>query len=327
MPSKQRINRKNRRRTGCHQCKDKHVRCTEEKPRCQRCDKLGLKCDRGLKLMYQEDALRRGISFGRQGIWSKTQRADPISLSFDVGSGFFAIPLDQYIGRWIFLNTTPTDFAGDRSFSEEDDCVDVHRRELLTNAMVCPGTQLTITSLGHPLAAYSKTEAYLLDYFIQGIGPHCALSPNDNPYISLVMPLCFEYPSLQNSLLAVSGNQLRLIGDTRFTKETLVYKSRAINGLHKAISQGIINDGVFATVLMLCFHDISDGCDSSWIIHLHAGLELIKYTSDNGYESSSLLKFFRMYFVAHDIMNRTVSQGKIPGRKCLDWAENDDLDE
>lgn len=39
----------------------------EETPICCRCKRLNLKCERGLKLMYQEDAVQRGISFGREG--------------------------------------------------------------------------------------------------------------------------------------------------------------------------------------------------------------------------------------------------------------------
>lgn len=46
---------------------DKHVQCTEEKPSCKRCQRLGLKCQRGIKLLFREDAIQRGIQFGREG--------------------------------------------------------------------------------------------------------------------------------------------------------------------------------------------------------------------------------------------------------------------
>lgn len=55
--------------SGCTDISDKakHVRCTEELPKCHRCERLGLHCERGLQLLFQEDAVQRGISFGRKG--------------------------------------------------------------------------------------------------------------------------------------------------------------------------------------------------------------------------------------------------------------------
>lgn len=47
---------------------EKHIQCTEEKPQCARCARLGLKCERGLKLIFKEDAVQKGIYFGREGV-------------------------------------------------------------------------------------------------------------------------------------------------------------------------------------------------------------------------------------------------------------------
>ena len=112
-------------------------------------------------------------------------------------------------------------------------------------------------SLGHPLATYSAVEQYLLNYFIEGIGPSCSLSPLANPYISHITPLAFEDDTLRSALLAVAGNQRRLLGDARFQRETLLYKNRALAGLQRCIAQGVIDDGPTATILMLCFHDVN----------------------------------------------------------------------
>lgn len=43
------------------------MRCTEEKPRCRQCVKANTECIRGLKLLFREDAVQKGISFGREG--------------------------------------------------------------------------------------------------------------------------------------------------------------------------------------------------------------------------------------------------------------------
>ncbi|PLB43364.1 MFS general substrate transporter [Aspergillus steynii IBT 23096] len=305
---------------------NKHVRCTEEKPRCRRCERLNLKCERGLRLMYQEDALQRGISFGRKGKWSKNNGKHELSSPVHIEAASYTLPLDKYVGRWIFLNTTNSDFDIENHPSTVLEADEPTTEDLSELELEYQYLDLMTSSFRHPLAEYSEVESYLLDYFIHGIGPNCALSQVDNPYISLITPLCFVHPTLRNALLAAAGNQLRLLGDTRFIKETLIYTSRALKSLNQAISQNRIDDGVIATVLMLCFHDISDECDPSWITHLHAGLELLNHTGSHC-ESPSLLKFVTMYFVAHDIMSRTAAQSKTQVKRRYSWTENDDLDE
>ncbi|PYH94391.1 hypothetical protein BO71DRAFT_419371 [Aspergillus ellipticus CBS 707.79] len=153
---------------------------------------------------------------------------------------------------------------------------------------------LTTKPRGHPLAAYSKTESYLLEYFIEGIGPNCSQSRNHNPYITHIVPLSFCHSPLRNALLAVAGNQLRLLRDTRFVKQALMYKGQALS--------------VMATVLMLCFHATFHHAPSAC-------------------GSDPLRKFVEMYFVAHETMSRTGSQSPISeGGKCT-WSDVNDLDE
>ncbi|KAL4891115.1 fungal-specific transcription factor domain-containing protein [Aspergillus ambiguus] len=313
------------------QLEGKHVQCTEEQPRCRRCERLNLYCQRGLRLIFREDAIQRGISFGREGKWSKrvTECSDSTAMSNAVVNTFFGVPLDQYIGRWVFLNSGIGDFARTPKPHHRDPngvCLGIPLSETPTHDE--GDLPLVWTCLGHPLVAYSKVEQYLLDYFIQGIGPSCSLSPLDNPYISHITPLAFEDESLRYALLAVAGNQLCLLGDNRFQRETLLYKSRALKGLQRCISQGAMYDGSTATILMLCFHDISDECDPSWVTHLQAGLELVYQSPARCDGNQTLRRFFTMYFVAHDIMSRTASGTRDRGSKSIyAWTGTDDMDE
>ncbi|PWY86785.1 Zn(II)2Cys6 transcription factor [Aspergillus heteromorphus CBS 117.55] len=229
------------------------------------------------------------------------------------------------MGRWIFLNTTCADFTNG---------ADEWDRRTSALSELSPATfeqriqpPSPTSCLGHPLAAYSEVESYLLEYFIHGIGPNCSLSPINNPYITLITPLSFCHTTLRNALLAVASNQFSLLGDTRFVKETLVYKDRALKGLQQAICTGEIDDGVIATVLMLCFHDISDDCDPSWVTHLHGGLDLLYRVPSNKSGSCSLRRFFEMYFVAHEIMSRTAFQTIKRDGITHSWSDSDDLDE
>ncbi|KAE8146981.1 MFS general substrate transporter [Aspergillus avenaceus] len=297
----------------------KHVQCTEETPRCRRCERLDRKCERGLRLTFREDAIQRGISFGRKGAQD---------VSFNLKGQFCAVPLDQYIGRWIFLITTTSDL--DRS-QDDNGAVDSQWQYTSSSSRLASVEehQLPLLSrcFGHPLMGYPETERYLLEYFIHEIGPNCSLSAVENPYISLITPLCFTSASLRHSILAVASNQLLLLNDMCFERETLVFKSMALRGLHQDITSGAIRDDIIATVLMLCFHDISDECDAAWITHLQAGLELIRQSLSRSSERSALRKFCAMYFYAHDILNRTASPKAKPHRGRHRWLDGDDLNE
>jgi anaphase-promoting complex subunit 1 len=113
---------------------------------------------------------------------------------------------------------------------------------------------LKTRSLGSPLSYYTHSEAYLLDYFIRAIGPNCSLSSSLNPYMSLI-PL-LSYTTFRNTILAVSANQLTLLGDTRYSREARMYKQKALTGLTQVDGTSTTDFGVVASVLMLCFHDV-----------------------------------------------------------------------
>ncbi|KAL2871194.1 Zn(II)2Cys6 transcription factor [Aspergillus lucknowensis] len=300
-----------RRRTGCVECKAKHLRCSEEHPRCRRCERLNIACVRGLRLIFREDALQRGVNFGREGVWTKRPGSKPQSRK----AAFHAVPLDSYIDRWVFLNVTVDEFPAVKTSESPSDPQSEPHTAL---------SPLPPSSPYHPLHSFADSDAYLLDYFIRGISPSCSLSASHNPYVSLVIPLCFVSDTLRYSLLAAAANQLCILGRPQFTHEACHYKQKALEGLRHEISTGFHTDGTVAAVLMLCFQDISDGCSASWRTHLRGGLQLIEHYSCHS--SPSLWNFFRMYFVAHDIMSRTISEDEDEETLQL-WSDGDDLEE
>lgn len=209
------------------------------------------------------------------GTWSKrcNRIKKPPALVLD--NEFTGVPLDQYYGKWIWLNTTYNDFTG-----EPDDWDDGENEvDLLSPvdndagrwvlALGQQGQQqqqlisqtLKARSLGNPLSYYTHSEAYLLDYFIRAIGPNCSLSSSQNPYMSLI-PL-LSYPTFRNTILAVSANQLTLLGDKRYSREAGVYKQKALTGLTQIDGTSTADFGVVASVMMLCFHDVCARCNYS----------------------------------------------------------------
>lgn len=186
------------------------------------------------------------------GTCSKQQRGI-LSLSNSKPTHRKMISLDAYSGRWVFLNLTTKNYLEDTGEVDYDSDEDTAMKDVSGE----PDDALQLRSiLSHPLSEYSHSESYLLQYFIQSIGPDCSLSSNDNPYINLLTPLAFCHPALRNAMVSVAANQLRLLGDARYANEAVLYKNRAIQGLQQAVELRNIDDGIIGTILMLCFYDV-----------------------------------------------------------------------
>jgi hypothetical protein len=261
-----------------------------------------------MKLLWQEEALQRGILLGREGAWSKygrTKTEQPASAAH------FITPTPAPI----FLHTAYRDFARlgcvDDEEEAEDDC-EAH-------------TLSPTTTLSH-FDRFSSTETYLFDYFISGICPNCSLSPTNNPYLYYIAPMTFVFPPLHDAVISIAATQRKLLNDPRFENEACLYKSRALQGLQDIISSGSIGWPFIATVLMLCFGDIADGCNESWMTHLRGGLTLIRDIRVDCTESKILQKFCLMYFVAHDIMGHTVGTSGFESRPYT-WLDDDNIEE
>ncbi|GME27160.1 hypothetical protein GTA08_BOTSDO10259 [Neofusicoccum parvum] len=141
--------------------------------------------------------------------------------------------------------------------------------------------------------------------------------------------MALSYAPLQHAILSVAANQLRLLNDNRYERDAWVYKARAMNGLQASINAGAVDWPFVATVLMLCFYDISDGCDESWMTHLRGGLSVLEHVQKANFshtEGPSLTKFFVMYFVAHQIMGLTAHEtdSGLPKQK---WLDDDCMEE
>lgn len=309
MQRKQRADGGARRRTGCWPCKDMHVRCTEEQPQCARCKRLGIKCEYGMKLLWQDDAVQRGICLGREGAWSK--KGKPTTKQRPSPPYFITT-----IKEPIFLHTTYRHFGSQSEDGQEEE--DGELEEQYRDLIPTP-------ALSH-FGALPTTEAYLLDYFISGICPNCSLSSTHNPYLRYITPMTFVYQPLYYAVISIAATERQLLNDRRFEKQAWWYKSQALHGLQTTIASGSIGWPFIATVLMLCFGDIADGCNDSWRTHLRGGLTLIDQISIDCTESQMLRKFCLMYFVAHDIMGHTAGISSLESSSYT-WLEDDSMEE
>ncbi|CAH0056180.1 unnamed protein product [Clonostachys solani] len=101
--------RGSRTRTGCWSCRARGVKCDEQRPKCQKCRKLDLTCQYGVRLQWVEDSIARGICHGRQGVWSsdsgKLRRQDTSrGHSEKVPSN--ALSPQPSPARFFFINTS-----------------------------------------------------------------------------------------------------------------------------------------------------------------------------------------------------------------------------
>lgn len=198
------------------------------------------------------------------GTWSKRCKRirKPPVLKLD--DDFTGVPLEEYVGRWIWLNTTYDDFTGEENGWDLDssndallqiDGIKVESGLFIQEDTSADNHYLEKRPLGSRFSHYTHREGYLLDYFIHGIGPSCSLSRSNNPYMSLV-PL-LSHTTLRNTILAVSANQLFLLGNTVCSQEDFMYKDRALKGLQNEIKSSALEFGTVASILMMCFHDVS----------------------------------------------------------------------
>lgn len=129
-----------RKRTGCATCKgeysesediailtkdlDAHVKCTEEKPECRRCERLSLSCQYEFKLLWEEDALQRNIVHGRSGVWSRHGRPPilpPTRVQVDVQESNHQPTGNSSSLGWHFISYNQQDFVDGVPFSLLDD--------------------------------------------------------------------------------------------------------------------------------------------------------------------------------------------------------------
>lgn len=186
-------------------------------------------------------------------------------------------------------------------------------------------------NLFDPLSLLSNQEKQLFQYFVNTICPNCICYPHEdsssnininininsnntnkviNPYLYLIVPLALRSEVVMNAVIATSAHQLFLLGGEEYEKISQKYTDLSLNQLAELLKRqntiGFDWDEVLATVLMMCFKEISSTCDyrSSWMIYLNCAKQFInKFTSQS--KLSPLCNFFARYFIVHEIMGET----------------------
>lgn len=182
---------------------------------------------------------------------------------------------------------------------------------------------------------FPSDEQKLISYFIDTICPTCVCYSNikktavdinpiylidktisvkqweKNPYLFLIIPLAFTSDIVMDVVMATSAYQLYLSGNCSFEKVSKFYSERAIKKLPDLIREkqclhSLDWDELLATVLLLCFREISATPDSIsiWMMYLNYAKYFV--TQINALNASSpLANFFARYFITHEVIRQT----------------------
>ena len=145
-----------------------------------------------------------------------------------------------------------------------------------------------------------------------------------NGYRTVIIPLSISSPIVMDSVLAIAASHLKL-QEPSFGPVALKYRGstlKALQGLLGSNMQCISTLEILSTILMVCFFDISDGCQSNWVNHV-LGASLIMqqpWSRENAGLDDWALSFIGHYFAAHSILAYTAIPESASEARLLESA-------
>ncbi|KAL2845270.1 fungal-specific transcription factor domain-containing protein [Aspergillus pseudoustus] len=268
-------------------------RCSEDRPACSGCLKRGISCHYGIRLLWQDDAESLGIAFGR------AHKKDRRSASGDGTEGsmhpYFARPARRPTHRY-WLNTTCDELsllyggpsAQQRPSFEMDESEPVLRQYprsvIPVSLSLCP--------------SLVEVDRFLFHYFGSICTSRRSLIGYENPWRSVLLPLCYESEGLLHIAIAWAAHTLRNQCEerdvSRFEQSILVHKCRSLKYLRNMVPQNSNDTAVIlarakgerdALLLLVMFHcllEIASGSIEEWTYHMRGALLIMKfYTNMN----------------------------------------------
>ncbi|KAI2469063.1 fungal-specific transcription factor domain-containing protein [Annulohypoxylon bovei var. microspora] len=286
-----------RTRTGCRKCRERRVKCPEERPICRHCKRLGFTCRYEIKLNWQDIVLLE--------CYENAPRRLPQDLVVSIQG-------------WMFLNTMQADYNPNIFQINPEGYQDRLSTEDIENQLEHSAPYPRFIS---PFRL-GESESYLWSYFNEYMTTQIVIDPGFNPYRDIVLRMAAfskEGPLFQ-CVLAASANQLHSIGRNEYKQAMWLHRAKALRLLRTEIGQlaseethggvsGTSKDQIIASTIMLTFFEISKDCSNSWTVHADfARTFLASRLKDLGTltaEQQALLYFAVTYFVSHDILAAT----------------------
>ncbi|KAL2845261.1 fungal-specific transcription factor domain-containing protein [Aspergillus pseudoustus] len=297
-----------RARTGCWTCRARRIKCDEGRPKCRRCARLNVDCEYGIRLIWHEESMARGVCHGREAVWSKrgTSNRGQAAWMAPRRTNGDTLPQEHRPTRsareWMFLNTSTHDLELYLNLSHDTDN---------PSSQLMPALSPPLTTL--PFKTPSQNDPTLLSYFEHIICSSSTLIDNAhcNPYRYLILPMAMSSEGLYHATLAIAANTLRL-SNPSYRLPALEHHSRALAHLRYLLSQDEWTerelDEMIGLVLMLCWFEISDNSCPAWITHLNGYQDLLRTRQSRpprSVHSEQLGSFFNRYFAFHHVLAKT----------------------
>lgn len=312
---------KKRTRTGCQTCRFRKIKCDEAKPECQNCLLRGLTCHNNLQLKWESDYAARGLSFGREGVWSKEPRGSFAGRPLE-DREFKKLELPLVQSRH-FINIFSHDFVGNSTSRI------VHLPDtgsLLSEGFHAPNSfhiphhhSSLIASTSH-LSLDPRLNGLgngLLEYYLLRLCPLTTPSYNASPFADQVAPL-FASGGQDFFLLSVLAfaARHRCTTDSRWSRTAMTLKGKALAGFNQRLRSptfmidGISDPQVPAAMMFLCLDEIMESCDHQWVIHLRASREFMRKRRQllpcgPSSKPGGLAAFAERFFAFLDLISRT----------------------
>ncbi|EXJ86149.1 hypothetical protein A1O1_06519 [Capronia coronata CBS 617.96] len=333
---------KRRTRTGCQTCRQRKIKCDEDKPTCGQCRLKCLPCVTAVSLKWEEEYQVKGLAFGRARAWTK----DPVKGASPISSS----PASDDIATWChvphvyaysFVNATvgalqeftTLDYDAQSSLvsidqggtppGTEGNVDDASKAASLSSwlsksRLVRSQQQSQILpSLGLLPQLRNPDASLLLSYYLEHICPMTMPTRvSTSPFATLLVPFSITTSSLAlDALLALAACH-RSRSNPAYTAMGLQLSDRALRNLRSKLSHDdpreVANSSETLVVMMLlCLFEIVKECDKRWVVHLKGARDLIRIrrntagASNQRQPADSLVLFCQRFFAYHDVIGRT----------------------
>ncbi|ODQ65908.1 hypothetical protein NADFUDRAFT_82835 [Nadsonia fulvescens var. elongata DSM 6958] len=317
-----------RSRNGCVTCRKSKVKCDEKLPACSRCTRRN-EADKCIYLskqfQFKEDFESRGATFGREGVWSKSDKKKNGSYSSKTDSlnDLSSQPPVTYLKNYeevnsYFLNTTVENMNGLT-------CKDIQSREFqYTKLSYTRNKALFFSILPSDINSNPNyPTSFIMSYYFEKLSPILSPSSTINKTVSqglytdsspfllsgkevkssfssgidphIIIPFARSYTHVFHTLLALAAchmsrtnDQWKVIG-AKYKGIALKQLRQRLQGNGTAIDfQAAIQPDVLVTMMLLCLYEIADDCDENWTVHLKAARDVISAIQNSKSPSSGL---------------------------------------
>ncbi|KAI5458824.1 fungal-specific transcription factor domain-containing protein [Mariannaea sp. PMI_226] len=206
--------RPRRTRDGCWNCRSRKKKCGSETFPCPSCVRLGLKCERETRLIWEDDARRAGMKRRgpqKQSIEGKSPQRGSSNPS-------------QTASRTGELRPKSVNRSGRpprNVLSKRDGAGPSHHTHTLPRPWGIPAWPFELDEI----------ENKLLDHYIQRFSrEYPACSGPANPFLRIFLPLSMQSRTVLDAMLALSGVQSWENGSFLFPNAMLKLRQRALKG-------------------------------------------------------------------------------------------------